>query len=505
MVLKKWQDTFIHQRVNYDEIMLYASNHSLLLSLGDTLCVNSLVCDAQDSQLLKTQFLREYESLNISLIKYIPDQPDLKWCTLPALLQEYGVSLPQQLQELISLYILFPGEIKPQHFEPPVNHVPPSTNGRFQPSHNVCVQLSRSMNLYRLEELNTKLDKFQCPIIGLLDMFVFFKLNKSVLFDKYLRVQIRHNNEKLQSLHPQSMMTSLPFSGIQFFSAPTPSLASVLPSSLKESGGEEEDLPIKIFIRSLESTRDLLSKVMCGDAKYSEIIAEGDLDLENLDITREFAVLVNYSHANKMSDTGLVGVQSMLELVQYSSHIRNINSVCTQYKLKCCIDDMTLAKLNELVGDLVCSQDARAKLTPNEALVKMQEVKATFGFMEKTNSKTLDLFAVIQESAIFYQFVREKRFYGDIGVSKFDQQYHLIANQLQYEEHNERLLRDLYTAFKLMVPFMDPHQDLRKLLSRVLALETHLPDGVQALETVNANMALIRQWFSRIEVSIFHA
>ena len=453
---------------------------------------------------MKAQFLQEYENLNISLIKYIPNQPDLKWCTLPALLQEYGVSFPQRLQQLIYLHVLFPGDPKPQHFEPPINLVPPSTTGQFQPGHKVCLQLSRSVNLYQLAELITELGNFILPLIGHLDMLVFFKLNKSVMFDKYLRVQIRHNTEKLQSLHPQSMMTSPQFSGITFS---VPSLASILPPSQKEICREEEGLPIKIFIRSLESTRYLLAKVMHGDAKYSEIIAEGDLDLENLDVTREFSVLVDYSHANKMICTGLGGVQSMLELFQYSNHIQNIDNVCTQYKLKGCLNDPRLAKLKGLVGDLVSSEDARAKLTPNEASKKMQEVKTTLGITEKTKSKTLNLFAIIRDSAMFYHFVWDKKFYGDIGVAKFEQQYQLIANQLQYEEHNEQVLSDLYTAFQLVMPFMDPHQNLWNLLSKVLDLDVTVwvSDGARVLESVNVNMALIRQWFSRTEVSTFHA
>ena len=445
---------------------------------------------------MKTQFLQEYESLNISLIKYIPDQPDLKWCTLPALLQEYGVSFPRRLQQLIYMHVLFPGDPKPQHFEPPVNPVPPSTTGQFQPGHEVCLQLSKSVNLYQLAELITELGNFILPLIGHLDMLVFFKLNKSVMFDKYLRVQIRHNTEKFQSLHPQSMMTSPQISGITFS---VPSLASILPPSQKEICREEEGLPIKIFIRSLESTRDLLAKVMHGDAKYSEIIAEGDLDLENLDVTREFSVLVDYSHANKMICTGLGGVQSMLELFQYSNHIQNIDNVCTQYKLKGCLNDPKLAKLKGLVGDLVSSEDARAKLTPNEASKKMQEVKATLGITEETNSKTLDLFAVIRDSAIFYQFVRDKQFTDQSGAAIFHQQYQLITAQLQHEEYDEQVLNHLYAAFKLMFPFMDSRQDLGTLMKKVLALD--VTNGLRQLVTVNANITLIRLWFSRAEVS----
>ena len=50
-----------------------------------------------------------------------------------------------------------------------------------------------------------------------------------------------------------------------------------------------------------------------------------------------------------------------------------------------------------------------------------------------------------------------------------------------------------------MAPFMDPRQDLGRLMSKVLALD--VTNGLRQLETVNANITLIRLWFSRAEVS----
>ena len=50
-----------------------------------------------------------------------------------------------------------------------------------------------------------------------------------------------------------------------------------------------------------------------------------------------------------------------------------------------------------------------------------------------------------------------------------------------------------------MAPFMDPRQDLGRLMSKVLALD--VTNSLRQLETVNANITLIRLWFSRAEVS----
>ena len=436
LVMKEWQDKFLLQRANYDEILLYASNHTHLHSLGHTLCITSLVCDTQDSHQMKSQFLHEFEALNISLLKYIPEQPDAKWCTLPALLQEYGVSLPRKLRDMIFQYVRFPGEPNRHNWDPPTHPVPPSTTGRFQPGHEISLELAKDVGLYQLAELITELNHFQQPLLAHLQMLVFFKLNKSVMFDKYLRVQIGHNTEKFQQQKTQSLAQSPQFSGFQFS---VPLLTSVLPPTSSVAGGEEEEgLPVKIFIRSLEGTKELLSKVMKGVAKYSEIIAEGALDLENLDIDKEFEVLNNYSILSRLTCSGLTGVRSILELFQYSTHIHNIQAVCNQYNLKGCLADSKLMILKDLVGELG-SDEARAKLTPNEASEKLKKVKETLGVTERTNSKCLDLFAVIRDSAIFYQFVRDKQFYGENGNALFYQQYQLITAQLQHEEYDEQV------------------------------------------------------------------
>jgi hypothetical protein len=53
-----------------------------------------------------------------------------------------------------------------------------------------------------------------------------------------------------------------------------------------------------------------------------------------------------------------------------------------------------------------------------------------------------------------------------------------------------------------MAPFMDSRQDLSTLMSKVLALD--VTNGLRQLETVNANITLIRLWFSRAEVSGYY-
>lgn len=478
--LKEWQDILLHYKANYDQVLLYASNLTHLFSLGNTFCAASLVYDAQDIDQMKTDFLSQFETLNVILLKYIPDTPDAKWCTLPLLLQEYGVHLSHNLEEMIAKFVRFPGEEKPLQWNPLVNLMSPSTTGKFQPGHDISLQLSKGVSLLELAELITELSNFQQPLLPHLQMLIFFELHKSIVFDKYLHFHA----EKMQCQTQESVEATVSLSASQ-------------------PGGtiEKEAAAMKGFVQNLEKTKELLCKVMNGEAKYSEIIVEGELDLENLDIANEFAILVEYSCMNSLSCTGLSGVQSMPELFQYSNHIHNIEQVCHQYDLHGCLNDPKLEQLTHLASELRL-KDIRANLTPNDASKKLAAVKRTLFFSERTNSNCLDLFAVVRESAAFYQFIWEKQFYGVKGVAYFIQQYLIIAAQLQHNDYYKLVLDHLCVAFKLISPFMDTSQDLGTLMGKVLELD--LTNGLMQLETVNANITLIKLWFSRLEVCVMH-
>ena len=269
---------------------------------------------------------------------------------------------------------------------------------------------------------------------------------------------------------------------------------------------EEEDNPVggrplALLLRALTQTRDHLLKLLEGTATYADIIAEGELKLEKLNIEKEFTTLTNFYHFLNipMQDyAGLNGVRSMLELFQYAAYIHTIHSVCEQYGLKGCLDDPTLQELLALAKELNLEAN-RAMLTPLDAARKMQRVREVLGLSEKSDSRCLDLFAAVADSAAFYQFVRDKQFVGPKGHAIFRQQYQLITAQLQHEEYDETVLNHLYAAYKFIEPFMETKQNLHELMTQVTSLDA--TNGLKQLETVNTNITLIRLWFSRAEVS----
>ena len=495
-MLCSWQQRILEHRINYDDILLYASYQAQLEQLCSIVCVSVASLTAVDLQAVKTTFLQQFEQLNVCLLRYIPGQPDAHWCTLPSLLAEYGVALPPTLLNPISMYVLFPGEeraLQGKLLENPLPPGAPSTS-QFQPGHEACcLRLSKKLVLRRLSALVQELQQFLIPIIEHLDVLVFFKLHHSEMFEKYLRLYFR--KELAKSETPSSRSSAV----LESFAFSMPVFSSMLLEEEQEQGEAMEGLPLAILECSLASTVSLLLKLMDGIATYFEIIAEGELNLKELDIEREFNTLTSFAAFLNLSTKqhGLSGVRSMLELFQFTIHIQNMQSVCEQYHLKGCLRDKTLHDLLTLVDELK-SEANRANLTPLVASQRMLWVKESLCLDKKTNYKCLDLFAAVADSAAFYQFVRDKRFIGEKGQAVFRLQYQLITAQLQHEEYDETVLNHLFAAFKFIAPFMNTKQSFSELMDQVTQLDA--TNGLKQLETVNTNITLIRLWFSRAEV-----
>ena len=508
--LVEWKQKFMNQQINYDEILAYANQQSQLENLAQIVCAFSAIVDAQDTIAMKTLLLNTFEQLNIVLIKYIPGNPDAKWCILPFLLQHWGVALPPHLLDLILRHVLFPGQEK--SLELLNNHLVPNTNEIFQPGHDISLKLTKAFTLHEMSVLVHGLNAFLQPIMNVLEMLVFFKLHPSTMFDKYLHVYLQKESELKVEEQPKSAF-SFPVSATASFSAQPQAVV--------------EGLPLHVLHKALDRTHALILKLMQGTAAYSEITAEGELILDNLDIKREFNALHRFSAHLKpplATHKGLAGVQSMLELFQYIHHIQIIHSVCEQYHLQGCLNDPQLIELNQLVKDL----NSCAKLTPNKASKKLESVKKILCLSSKASPHCLELFTAVGDSAVFYQFVRDKWFMkeGCQAVSKendqvqdvqavskdegdtvswkeaqaiFWQQYQLVTAHLQHEEYDETVLNHLYAAFKFIGPFMDTQQSFHKLMSQVTSLD--VTNGIKQLQTVNSNITLIQLWFSRAEVS----
>ena len=489
-VLQSWGNKFHGQNISYDDVLWYTDNCNKLVPVANAIKAASLIIPLETLEQIKKLFLIHFELLNSFLLQYIPDG---KWYFLPALLEEYGVCLPQKVQEFLNSKVSFPGSSVRIPEDQLSSRLNPSINSVFLPGHDLSLRLHKSVSLIELTSSVNSLKCFFQPLTTDLSLqLVFFKLSKSELFNKYLRIHIQRLSQEPQDNHSNT--------------TPDLDLPSLIPPVVHPNlvSSDSEGLPMSSFISALESTYNLILKIMHGDATFSEIIMGDRLMLQQLAIEKEFAILSKYMQVAglPMDNThreALNGVQCILELFQYATHVKNITMVCEQYHLKNCLSDPLLEELIEIMQKHT-TEEGMSKMTLHMAIEKMKRVKEILCLDKSASSKCLDLFPAMVDSAAFYQFVRDKQFHDQKGQANFVQQYQLITAQLQHEEYDDQVLNHLYAAFKVISPFMDEEKNFTELMKAVTAL--NIASGLKQLETVNANIILIRLWFSRAEVGI---
>ena len=386
---------------------------------------------------------------------------------LTSVLNTYEIGLPKDLQEQLEQFVILPGEnANPPKLTLQRHALKASTTGKFQPPQPISLMLSEGFTLKIMETFMQELNTFLTPIQDSMDMLIFFTLHESKLFLAYVRQNLKM------------------------------------------------DADLKAFGQALVQANNILVQLCHGEANYFEITANGAINLETLDIQKEFAILLRSSQFEKLpgvrKSEGLNGVRNMVDLLKISGHIRIVRQVCQQYQLEGCLNDENLIKLTAIAEELM-TEEAKAALTPSSASDKMDTVRElleTEGGVATYDYEYLAIFSKIADSAEFYQFIYEKGFTGESGEARFHQQYQLITAQLQHEEYDEAVLNVLYAAYKLLLPFTVKSQPFHSLLESVKQLTAASPVGsaktthdyLVQIETVNRNINLIQLWFSRAEV-----
>ncbi len=381
-------------------------------------------------------------------------------CSMIDILSKNKVEIPQDLQEAMSQYILFPNEIKekPAKMELLVNQPSPSSSGSFR-LHNrkVHLWLSKRLSLTLLHSLVHQLNVIIAPILEHVNFMVYFELHPNKFVSTYLQ----------QATHEFTCVT--PFINI---------------------------LSLKVAI---EQTRALLVEVLKGTLSHEELLAKGALNLTDLNIDEELNGLVQCKYIGSCGETGLATTKNLLRLFQFLGYIPIIEQVCQQFQLEHCLNDPQLTELTELDKRM----QTQKNVTPADAIGKWKGICKALCIEEDASPMCLDLFSKVADGADFSNFIQEKQFRGTDGEARFKQEFELITAQLQHNEYHEMVLNHLLAAFRFIAPFMNPsHDSLHSLMSAVTAL--NLPKGLPQFETVRENMHLIRLWFSQTEENVWN-
>ena len=392
---------------------------------------------------------------------------------LPSVLNMYGIGLPKNLQVLLKQFIVLPGEnANSTKLTLQWHALTACTTGKFQPPQPISLMPSQGLTLMIMEHFIRDLETFLAPIENSMDVLTFFTLHDSELFLAYVQ-------QKLQ-------------------------MSADLNTDLSAD--------LSTFKQALVHANSVLAQLCHGKANYSQITANGAVNLETLDIQNEYSILLKSKEFGKIPGVNntLDDVRNMVDLLKVSSHIRVVRRVCEQYQLEGCLNDENLIKLTAIAEELM-TEEAKICLTPSIATDKMETVRKLLGAKGGVGThdyEYLAIFSKIADSAEFYQFIRKKKFADDHGQARFYQQYQLITAQLQHEEYDEAVLNHLYAAYKLLLPFTVKQQSFHSLLLSVKQLLAASPDvtaktthdRLMQIETVNRNINLIQLWFTRAEV-----
>ena len=322
-----------------------------------------------------------------------------------------------------------------------------------------------------LQHLLQLVEEFLKPLQSCLDVLVFFQLQQSKLFNRYL-------NNFVSLMRTESQSRHLPVA--------------------------KEHLNAAV-----NSTVDLIWKLCDGSATVQEVTLRDSLQLDHIDVKQEhnnlshFARIFSDKVSPKRSSSceGLKGVTAVLQLLKLYKDVFIICEVCEQFKLTECRTDPDLVCLVQVAEELQ-SEERRAQLTMDEAISKMSLFNQKLLLKDDVeHCRTISqLFIELKNCKALFEFAEEKGFAGKDGQKKFVTSHHLVTTQLQHEIYNAEVLNHLLGCFDYINPFLSRPPSFNALMQLLINLP-NIENGIKQLRTVNQNIGLIKMWF---EVSILH-
>lgn len=78
-IFSSWHTKFLFQRVNYGDMIDYAASYTSIYKVAKAVCATQMVVGDQYISRLKTNYMQDFEELNLLLLKYVPEVPRAKW------------------------------------------------------------------------------------------------------------------------------------------------------------------------------------------------------------------------------------------------------------------------------------------------------------------------------------------------------------------------------------------------------------------------------------------
>ena len=461
---------------SYSDLLQYQICHSYCSNVANMFCAGDLVVPMAELTRLKACYEELYKQVNVHLIKH---NREGKWCTLPQILQEYGVHFPSVFLKDLILPAENAGLLVPLN----ISQVPDES----------VVQARQSLTFRILQLLVSQLTTYVQPILGQMETLVLFYLSHNGIFKSYVLLQL-----DIESCKKVRAIAYIVCHIFIFLKMQPLVCANPLPDDLTCS--YQRDVSMSDLGNALNKAILLLAIVSTGKATYIETVARGRLLLETLDIETECRAITNHfcpvkclpqvpEMANMFS--------SMLELFQYTCIcIPTIHQICELYRLNGCIQDPRLTQLKEIADELNPQGEKAKLLLPSEVDGILKHIKELFCFKIPKVCPIGLLFSNIARSNKIHQFFCEHGFDAwQLDNDRFDILCSSIRAQL---EHKMAMIDHLCAGYPLMAPFMDTEQDFQCLLTRVADLD--VLQGLESLGILSSNIKDISLWFPKTKV-----
>ena len=251
------------------------------------------------------------------------------------------------------------------------------------------------------------------------------------------------------------------------------------------------------FVQAVTSAAQFLENFKSSQATYMELKRLQFFHQRKAKQDHEISLLQTfYLEKGEECTDFLAQLEDMSNLLEALKLIPDITKVFCAFQMQNCLTHSGYQTLVELESQF-STEVERDNLTGAMASERMKEVLA---IIDPLALQQLELFSVVGRSEEFYAFLKTVE---QQGIERFQDLHWLITQYMQHEEYNEAVLNQLPRAREYMLPFLDQEQDFASLLQRVKAMcdRVTASEDFSDLETINANMNLIRLWFNKAEVS----
>ena len=435
--------------MNYDELCLYDAKYNLLATMGECICIleDPLVLNPKQLKEYVYTMMKRFNVLNSSLFLEVEKNA----YSYLKVLENENVHCDPQLTSKLSICTSLFDESCDEKVLIPLDVM--AEHGLKNP----YMRLKCLATVADVDELISRVQTFLQPVLSLLDMLVFFMHQKGELF----------------KLHLENAKNVI----------------------LQECATNSQALTPAVFCKCLQQTSGFLNSIYQGTVTYSQLTCNEKLNIGG-QIDNEIIALRLYAARSNVFCEGLEGLKYIFELRDFHNVFDVVLTVCQQCEVACS-SDTTFQKLKILREEVISLDWSQVDI--NQAANKMGDVLLLLHTSQDNSYDFLELFESVAESPSFIRFIKEKGFIGSEGQSYFMESYELVTAQLQHQDYPESVLNHLWGAFKLITPFMTPHQTYSELMTSVAKLDKGR--GVRELfNTVNQGINHIKLWFSKAEV-----